>query len=197
LDRIEVCIQVARAVCHLHLNGLAHRNLSPDVIVLDEKDHCFKVLVTKEIEDVKNPSGVLMRGLPGYIAPEQYIGKLNMNLPESLYKIDVFAVGLICGDIIRGHQEERLIEEIKQSPLRFQEPFLPKEPTIMDPYQDRPYFFDFLLRSCWNVNPEMRPDMLRVLKGLEESKQRAIINVEKSREAFHMNDTTECSYKYN
>ncbi|MCB0634309.1 MAG: protein kinase, partial [Lewinella sp.] len=94
----KIITQLCQALYHLHINGIIHRNIKPD-----------KVLIDNELEPVISPFEILSSSQnhePNsansqnllYAAPELLTGALET--PD--YKSDQFAMGLLAYELIAG-----------------------------------------------------------------------------------------------
>ncbi|MBN1914488.1 MAG: protein kinase [Parachlamydiales bacterium] len=104
---LEIILQVAYALCHLHTHGVIHRDLKPENILITESGD-IKVIdfgiaqLQGEIEE-RNSRRVI--GTPAYMSPEQ------IENPSTLsYASDIFSLGIIAYELILGRLSHGVIQ---------------------------------------------------------------------------------------
>lgn len=99
---LEIILQVAYALSHLHAHGVIHRDLKPENILIDEKGE-VKVIDfgIAQLHEEKEKSGVLM-GTPVYMSPEQREHPNRVQPSSDLYSLGVIAYELIVGRLSHG-----------------------------------------------------------------------------------------------
>ncbi len=92
---VDVSLQVARALAHVHARGLVHRDLKPGNVFLGE-DGRVKLLDLglAHLLGRKSSTG----GTPAYVAPEQWRGE------EVDGRADVFAAGAVLFEALSGRR---------------------------------------------------------------------------------------------
>jgi serine/threonine protein kinase len=177
---------------HLHSKGLVHRDLKTDNILIkcdgpgsesSMLDPVVKPLWIAKISDfgttkVKMDSTAyahqtMNTGTTTFMAPEMYAVQGADQLPERCHpkKADVYSFGLICFAVLTGEPtpfptEELLNPSVKAFKDRVLTGMRPKLPP------DCPSHLSFLIRQCWDGNPDKRPNFedictkLRHIKGL-------------------------------
>ena len=92
--------QLLKILSHMASKNIAHRNLKPASILMEEKDHIriTNFCLSTFINSPKANVGIC--GTPGYIAPEI----LNCHHDDRVYddKVDVFSAGCIFFEMIFG-----------------------------------------------------------------------------------------------
>ncbi|HEX8291247.1 MAG TPA: serine/threonine-protein kinase, partial [Pyrinomonadaceae bacterium] len=109
-EALEVCAQVAGALAKAHANGIVHRDVKPENVMLDEEGH-VKVLdfgIAKQVAPgpsvdpeaptnarVDTASGVVL-GTTAYMSPEQVRGQ------ELDGRSDVWSLGCVLYELLAG-----------------------------------------------------------------------------------------------
>jgi serine/threonine-protein kinase len=159
---------VARAVEHLHSQGLVHRDLKPSNILLDEQGRPFvtdfglaKLL---DAQGERTQSGVIA-GTPSYMPPEQAAGRVAEIGPRS----DVYSLGAILYELLAGRPPFRA-----ESPLDTLVQVIESEPTLLRDVNPRvPRELELVCQRCLEKSPDARyasaaalaDDLERFLKG--------------------------------
>jgi serine/threonine protein kinase len=109
-DRIELFVQVCRAVQHAHQKGIIHRDLKPSNLLVARIDGTAtpKVIdfgiakaVTTPLVDrtLRTVSGSVM-GTPTYMSPEQAgVSRLDVDTSTDVYSLGVVLYELLCGQL--------------------------------------------------------------------------------------------------
>src|SRR5207248_1691626 len=100
-DASRIARQVADALGHAHRNGIVHRDVKPDNILLDETGH---VLVTdfgiakaaQEASASQLTTEGMVVGTPHYMSPEQATGEQVDN------RSDIYALGVVLYQMLAG-----------------------------------------------------------------------------------------------
>ncbi len=97
---IDIILQVAYALLHLHTHGVVHRDLKPENILITE-DGEIKVIdfgiaqLHEEMKYGKTSTQVL--GTPSYMSPEQ-----KENPSAVTYSSDIYSLGVIAYELVLG-----------------------------------------------------------------------------------------------
>ncbi|MBS2020648.1 MAG: protein kinase [Deltaproteobacteria bacterium] len=167
IDRlVEMGVQIASGLASAHASGIVHRDLKPENIVLDAagvvKILDFGLAKTSRDEDAVGAEGeVLTRegivlGSPGYMSPEQALGK-----PTSRAS-DVFSLGVVLFELatgVRPFKGGTAMESIVAT-TRDRAP----DPTTLR--RDLPRAFGRLVERCLAKDPEQRPSARDVADSL-------------------------------
>ena len=101
---LEIILETASALHHLHSHGIIHRDLKPDNILLSEEggvkviDFGIARLVGEEIDPKKK--GIM--GTPTYMSPEQKESPLEVSFPTDIYSLAIIAYELCIGRLSYG-----------------------------------------------------------------------------------------------
>jgi serine/threonine protein kinase len=103
-DTIQICLQVAAALQAVHGQGLIHRDVKPDNLLLqrDEKRGVWRVKLVDfgaarlNVNDVKLTQAGQILGTPEYMSPEQLMGE------ELDHRADIYALGITLYECLTG-----------------------------------------------------------------------------------------------
>lgn len=122
----EMVAQIATAVDYAHQQGVVHRDLKPQNILLDKQGQPkvtdFGLARRLDSVDGLTRSGDVV-GTPGYMSPEQALGRVKEVGPLA----DVYSLGAILYCLLTGHppfQAATLAETLRQ--ISEQEPVSPR-----------------------------------------------------------------------
>lgn len=107
---LEMVLEIAYALCHLHTHGVIHRDLKPENILINEKGHVkvidfgiaqlidpFKLEKENELPETKQ-----LIGTPIYMSPEQLADPESTSYPSDIYSLGIIAYELILGKFHGG-----------------------------------------------------------------------------------------------
>lgn len=101
---LDIVLQVAYALLHLHTHGVIHRDLKPENILITETGE-VKIIdfgIAQLQGDEKRPEGFM--GTPVYMSPEQ-----KEQPPRVFYSSDIYALGIIAYELILGRLSQGII----------------------------------------------------------------------------------------
>lgn len=104
---LEIIIEIAYALCHLHSHGVVHRDLKPENILITESgeikviDFGIAQLLTEDLAKEK-ASHQQMMGTPIYMSPEQKNNPTSVSFPADIYSLGIIAYELILGRLSHG-----------------------------------------------------------------------------------------------
>ena len=147
-DKVDIIIQLLKALAYAHQNNVIHRDIKPENILIDDNGN-VKILdfgIAQFYEEKVEPgnqttSGTIM-GTYNYMSPEQRESSDNVSQRSDLYSLGVVMYELFTGKIPTGV---------------FPEPFR-LNPDI-EPELNK------LILSCLNQDPEQRPQSAEQLKN--------------------------------
>ena len=133
---LDVILQVAYALLHLHTHGVIHRDLKPENILITENGQ-IKVIdfgIAQLTQDKRTPflpkKGEFL-GTPSYMSPEQKKDPLNVTCATDIYSLGVLSFELIAGKLSHGSIDLTCL------PKKLQ-PYIAKtlQPSLTERYQD-------------------------------------------------------------
>lgn len=95
---LDIILQAAYALCHLHTHGVIHRDLKPENILIAE-DGEVKVIDfgIAQLHEDKHKTTHKIIGTPSYMSPE-----MKENPANASFSSDIFALGIITYELILG-----------------------------------------------------------------------------------------------
>ncbi|MFA6118430.1 MAG: protein kinase [Parachlamydiales bacterium] len=101
---LEIVLQVAYALCHLHAHGVIHRDLKPENILITENGE-IKVIdfgIAGLINEEKVTNSKQIIGTPVYMSPEQKENPSMVSFSSDIYSLAVITYELILGKLSHG-----------------------------------------------------------------------------------------------
>ncbi len=96
---LEILLQVAYALMHLHSHGIIHRDLKPENILITESGG-VKVIdfgIARLVQEKAKGSKGGIIGTPSYMSPEQ-----KKDPSKATYGSDIFSLGIIAYELLIG-----------------------------------------------------------------------------------------------
>jgi eukaryotic-like serine/threonine-protein kinase len=142
--------QLAEALAAAHGEGVVHRDLKPQNILVAKDDHIYvsDFGLAKSFEDDAvgmTRSGAFL-GTPRYMSPEQVEGN------PADQRSDLYAYGLILYEMVTGDVPFTGETTLKVMYQRLQQ--TPKSPKLVDP--SLPAWFDGIVMRCLEKDPAVR-----------------------------------------
>ena len=112
---LEIILQVAYALCHLHAHKIIHRDLKPENILITESGE-IKVIdfgiaqLKNEISDSPKKVNQII-GTPVYMSPEQKIDPTNVSYQTDIYSLGIITYELVLGKLCHGTVNLSLLPE--------------------------------------------------------------------------------------
>jgi serine/threonine protein kinase len=146
--------QVVEAVCYCHQKQVAHRDLKPDNLLLQE-DGVIKLCDFGVSRKMLN--GFLMNdhvGTPAFMAPEIQQKKSYVGWAADIWSLGILLYTLVTGTVPfrNANTAEELIEKTSKANFEF-----PQNLKLSTQIKD-------LITSCLKVNPGRRPTTTAILK---------------------------------
>ena len=182
---IDIMIQIARGMCYLHSQGIAHRDLKPQNVVVntftspDLVDYYILKLVDFGMAKIKveasksNTISIPGVGTTCYRAPE-VLRSAHLKGTEKVnwFKVDVFSFAMTCGHVLclKKPFGDTKLNDVCEDLTNGVRPKLP---------QDCPQELNVLLKECWHTNPQCRPSFEEICTRLETYRYRILRGVPK------------------
>ncbi|MEO7458183.1 MAG: protein kinase, partial [Gemmatimonadaceae bacterium] len=164
-ESVAVLRDVARSLAYGHAQGLIHRNLKPEKVLLAKSGAAVTDFgVAMALEAAKTVPGGVTRGTPAYMAPEHITAD-----PGADYRADIYAWGVMAYELLAhahpfapltGH-EELMEAHVSDEP-----------PMLMYKRFGVPEQFANLVMRCLSKDPDERPssaaELLTVLDRIPD-----------------------------
>ncbi len=102
---VEIILEIAYALCHLHTLGVIHRDLKPENILITDQ-HAVKLIDMGVAQMLsashhKTPQPQLV-GTPIYMSPEQHSNPEEVSYASDIYSLGIIAYELVLGKLSHG-----------------------------------------------------------------------------------------------
>ncbi len=101
---LEIVLQVAYALCHLHSHGVIHRDLKPENILITENGE-IKVIdfgIAQLIDEKTENESKHFIGTPVYMSPEQKKDPTKVSFASDIYSLGIITYELVLGKLSHG-----------------------------------------------------------------------------------------------
>lgn len=104
---LEIIIDIAYALCHLHTHGVIHRDLKPENILITDSgevkviDFGIAQLLTEK-DSKTTPATQRLIGTPIYMSPEQRENPESVSYPSDIYSLGIISYELVLGKLSHG-----------------------------------------------------------------------------------------------
>ncbi len=161
---IETTVQIIKQVClaleAAHAEGVVHRDLKPQNIMVDAQGRAYVMDfgIARSVEPGGMTQTGMLVGTPEYMSPEQVRGE------HVEAQSDVFALGLILYELLTGAMPFKWDTAQASMYKRTREPARPV--NEVDP--NVPAFLSEVVRKCLEIDPQRRYQSMReILDALE------------------------------
>lgn len=169
---LQIILQVAYALCHLHTHGVIHRDLKPENILITETGE-IKVIDfgIAQLQGEEEPAAhkKRMMGTPIYMSPEQ-----KENPAKVSYSSDIYSLGIIAYELILGRLSHGVIHlDLLSKPFRT----IIEKALRIDPSQRYQDIVDFItdisqyIKTLSSENEERKEELSdEVLNMIQEAR---------------------------
>ncbi|CAM6040512.1 unnamed protein product [Sphagnum compactum] len=193
LPAVDLMLQVAEGMKHLHSMGLVHRDLKPHNILVKKVQQVsfpHRYDPTRILTSLPQPNPVWIAkvsdfgtskaknestayshktkgpiGSPMYMAPEVYDLEPDDEIPERFHpmKTDVYSFGILCSVMVTGKSSPFEFEELVPTKKFKNNVRQGKRPTLPPDCPDR---LSWLINRCWHGVPLSRPSFHDICREL-------------------------------
>lgn len=101
MAKMEIVIQVCKALDFAHKNGVVHRDIKPANILIDRQGNAkvadFGIAQFRGATDLEMTSSDIIMGTVAYMAPEQKQCSANVTGTADIYSLGIILYEIICG----------------------------------------------------------------------------------------------------
>ena len=168
-EKLDIIIQIAKGMYYIHTKGYAHGDLKCSNIMVKAKGQSLEVKIGDLRGSQKrgewNPEAFKQASKtrrPRWTAPEALdcSGQNNEFSWESLKQIDTYSFAMTCWEIVTGKYPYHGIRDESELVKMIKEGRRPELPDTLDEH------LKGLITSCWDPNPEKRPNFKSICQGL-------------------------------
>jgi serine/threonine protein kinase len=147
-SKIDIIIQILKALSYAHQNNVIHRDIKPENILIDNNgnvkilDFGIAQFYEEKIELTNQTTSGTVMGTYNYMSPEQRESSENVTERSDLYSVGVVMYEMFTGKIPTG---------VFPEPIRLNDEIEPK--------------LNKLILGCLNQDPELRPRSAELLKN--------------------------------
>jgi serine/threonine-protein kinase len=159
-SRMQIALQVARALEYIHSKKIIHRDIKPENVNIDPLGRAKLMdFGIAKAENVNLTKTGLTVGTPFYMSPEQVMGKA-VSVQTDVYAFGLLLYELLTGQkAVRGKNFEEVFEQVLNQPV-------PND--ALHESNVSPLLIDLIAR-CTAKDPNERPKGLSAISGQLES----------------------------
>lgn len=105
--KIEMMVQVCKALDFAHKNDVVHRDIKPGNILIDKQGNAkvadFGIAQLRDKTDIEVTSSDIVMGTVAYMSPEQKFSSANVNQATDIYALGIILYEICCGKKPEGH----------------------------------------------------------------------------------------------
>ena len=150
LEQVRSIIeQVATGLQSMHRQGIVHRDIRPENIIINPEGHCTLIDLGAACL-LQAPSLYHRQGIPGtalYAAPEYFLGEAG-SVQSDQYSLAVLCYVMLCGRYPYNNKVAHGNTYAAQYKLKYQ--------SVLDAQRPIPNWVDMTLRRALHINPTKR-----------------------------------------
>lgn len=113
-QRVELFLEVCRAVAHAHQNAVIHRDLKPtNILTHNGRPKILDFGISKLMRETGTVQTNFGMGTPGYISPEQFSAESIHDTRSDIFSLGVTLYELLCGKLPYAQPVTNLVEAAK------------------------------------------------------------------------------------
>lgn len=105
--KMEMLVQVCKAIDFAHKNGVIHRDIKPANILIDRQGNAmvadFGIAQLRDKTDIEVTSSDVIMGTVAYMSPEQKFSSANVTGATDIYSLGIILYEICCGKKPQGH----------------------------------------------------------------------------------------------
>lgn len=160
---IGFALDIAQAMDCLHANGIMHRDLKPDNLLLTANQKSVKLVdFGLAREESLTEMMTAETGTYRWMAPELYSTVTLRQGDKKHYnnKVDVYSFSIVLWELLTNRMP---FEGMSNLQAAYAAAFKQVRPSIPD---DLPNDLVFILQSCWAEDPNIRPNFTQIVRML-------------------------------